>query len=134
MAEKMDGLNNDMPMPPTAPEAWMGERHAEDRFDKLSGIVMQRLSIFEEKMRIAGEQAGLIVVDTNTTRTRVTNLLQRMEPRLALIERVLLDAGILEYNDKGQIVTTPPKDKEKSRKKRRYKRNVTAKVMQKKRK
>jgi hypothetical protein len=106
MGEKTDGVNNDMPMPPKPPEGGTGE----------------------------SQSARLMKVDMDTLRNRVTNLLERMEPRVALIERVLLDAAMLDFNDKGQIVKAAPKIKEEPRKKRRYNRNVTKKVTREKRK
>ena len=58
-----------------------------------------RVGVVEQNQAAIDEAASLAKLDADTTRNRVTNLLQRMEPRVALIEEVLIGAGMLERNE-----------------------------------
>ena len=66
-----------------------------------------RVGVVEQNQAAIDEAASLAKLDAHTTRNRVTNLLQRMEPRVALIEEVLIGAGMLERNEKGELVKKP---------------------------
>lgn len=104
----------------------------ESSFISIVGIelIESRLSILEMAQSEFDKRDRLIKIDTDTNRNRVTNLLQRTEPRIALIEEVLITAGLLMYNNKGEIVKTPPKEDaaikvRNKAKPKRNKRNVT---------
>ena len=75
-----------------------------------------RVGVVEQKQAEIGEAASLAKLDADTTRNRVTNLLQRMEPRVALTEEVLIAAGMLARNGKGEVVKAQPVQKEPKRK------------------
>lgn len=119
--------------PPKAPEGGTGER--EKPYDKMVNVIINkdektdfvssRLDIHAVNISELSEKIRLIKTDDDTTRNRVTNLLQRTEPRIALLESVLIEAGFLAYNDKGEIVKAPPVEPVKPKKK---KRNVTRPV------
>ena len=61
-----------------------------------------------------------------TTKNRVTNLLQRTEPRIALIEEVLLEEGRVYRTDNGEIAKVPPKPMSEKKIKRIIKETVEA--------
>ena len=47
--------------------------------------------------------------DIDTLRNRVTNVLERMDPRTTLLEKIALADGKLEYNENGALVEAKPK-------------------------
>ena len=64
-----------------------------------------------------------------TTKNRVTNLLQRTEPRIALIEEVLLEEGRVYRTDNGEIAKVPPKPMSEKKIKRIIKETVEGGVV-----
>lgn len=108
------GLQNDLPMATRdAMEAQDGGKNF------LSPIGIQIDEIQKEHR--------LLKLDADATRNRVTNLLERMEPRVALIEEILLEAGMLTRNDKGQLVKTIPQESSLSKPQRKPRGNHAAK-------
>ena len=75
--------------------------------------IITRLVVCETTTSKFEENLKLLKTDEDTTRTRVTNLLQRTEPRIVLIEEVLIKAGLLMYDQSGAIVKSPIVDLQK---------------------
>ena len=109
-------MQNDLPMAtrdametllPEPPKGGCGV--IERSSDVIIGLC-DRVDSLEIRMIDMENRDRLFRLDMDATRNRVTNLLERMEPRVALIEEVLIEMGKLIRNDKGQLVKAVPQE------------------------
>ena len=111
-----NGMQNDLPMATRdAMETLLPDSRKDGSgvIERSSDVIIglcQRVDSLEIRMIDVETRDRLFRLDMDATRNRVTNLLERMEPRVALVEEVLIEMGKLIRNDKGQLAKAVPQE------------------------